>query len=333
MPLIDQINGEGQNRCQRGGDLSSKSPRIDPTLFHRIDLNLFRVFLEIAREGGIGAAARRLNVQQPSVSLALKRLEGHLDAALCLRNTRGIVLTPAGRVVAAFAERIFQQVQSLPPSVAAAAGEIEGQLTIRAVSGVVSPELDATLEAMHRRHPRIRLHIEIAPHRQMVEALQKGSAGACISFDTAPRTDLMYEPLMRERQQLYCGRSHPLYGSHITNPESLFDQRFIVTGLDEPDDVRYFRQRYRLGEVPVGEAENMTEAQRMIRLGIGIGFLPTTVIEDTARRQEFWPILPSAMLPNYLLYLITRPAAQQSLPTQLFLAEIRRRLAALGGPI
>ncbi|RJF94717.1 LysR family transcriptional regulator [Oleomonas cavernae] len=323
----------GRLRAPEAPTLSSKIPRVDTNLFQRIDLNLFRIFLEISRAGGIGAAARRLNVQQPSVSLALKRLEGHLDAVLCSRNTKGIVLTPAGRVVAAFAERIFQQVQSLPPSVAAAAGEIEGLLTIRAVSGVVSPELDATLEAMYRRHPRIRLHIEIAPHRLMLEALQKGAAEACISFDSAPRADLLYEPLMRERQQLYCGRSHPLYGAHVTNPESLFDQRFIVAGLDEPDDVRHFRQRYRLGEVPVGEAENLTEAQRMIRLGIGIGFLPTPVIEDTARRQEFWPILPSAMLPNYLLYLITKPAAQQTLPTQLFLAEIRRRLAARGGPI
>jgi hypothetical protein len=46
-----------------------------------------------------------------------------------------------------------------------------------------------------------------------------------------------------------------------------------------------------------------------------------------------WPILPQAMLPNYYLYLITMPEAQQTLPTQLFLHEIRRRLSARGTPV
>jgi hypothetical protein len=39
------------------------------------------------------------------------------------------------------------------------------------------------------------------------------------------------------------------------------------------------------------------------------------------------------MLPNYLLYLITKPEAQQTVPTQLFLREIRRRLSARGIPV
>jgi hypothetical protein len=39
------------------------------------------------------------------------------------------------------------------------------------------------------------------------------------------------------------------------------------------------------------------------------------------------------LLPNYLLYLITKPEAQQTVPTQLFLREIRRRLSARGRPV
>ena len=109
-------------------------------------------------------------------------------------------------------------------------------------------------------------------------------------------------------------------------------ERFIVSGTDEPDDVRHFRMRYRLGLEPAGEAENLEEAKRLIGIGVGIGFLPTSVAE-TARRDTLWPLLPAPMLPSYLLYLVTRPEADQTLPTQLFLAEIRRRLAALGGPL
>ena len=91
--------------------------------------------------------------------------------------------------------------------------------------------------------------------------------------------------------------------------------------------------RYRLGLKPSGEAENLEEAKRMIGAGVGIGFLPTVLVENSTNRDAFWAILPAPMLPNYLLYLITKPEAQQTVPTQLFLREIRRRLSARGRPV
>jgi DNA-binding transcriptional LysR family regulator len=313
--------------------MAARKPKLDPVLFRRIDLNLFKIFREIARAKGIGAAARRLNVQQPAVSLALRRLESHIGVPLCTRTSRGIELTAAGRTVAALGEHLFREVQSLPNAVDAVSGGVEGVLTIRLVSGVVSAELDETLEAMRRRHPGIRLRIDVAPCRIVVDALARGNAEVCIAFESALRSDLLYEPLVREFQQLYCSRSHPLFGARVNNPAVLAEERFILTGSDEPDDVRHFRLRYRLGLAPAGEAENLEEAQRMIGVGVGIGFLPTVLIERSAHRGELWPLLPQAMLPNYYLYLITKPEAQQTLPTQLFLHEIRRRLSARGTPV
>src|SRR5262245_20610481 len=98
--------------------MAKKPAKLDPALFQRIDLNLFKIFREVARAKGIGAAARRLNVQQPAVSLALKRLEAHVGAPLCIRTARGIELTPAGRVVAGLSEHVFEEVRSLPNALA-----------------------------------------------------------------------------------------------------------------------------------------------------------------------------------------------------------------------
>jgi DNA-binding transcriptional LysR family regulator len=313
--------------------MAAKIPRIDPLLFQRIDLNLFKIFREIVRAEGIGAAARRLRVQQPAVSLALKRLENYIGAELCLRTSKGIELTAAGRVVATMCDHLFADVQSLPNALAEAKGEVEGTLTIRLISGVVSAELDDTLDTMRRRHPNIRLKLDVAPCRIVVDALARGQAELCIAFESAQRTDLLYEPLVREYQQLYCGPGHPLFGALVSNPERLAGERFIVTGSDEPDDVGHFRRRYGLGRVPAGEAENLEEAKRMIAVGVGIGFLPTVLMDKSADRARFWAMLPKSMLPNYCLYLITQPEAQQTLPTQLFLREIRRRLSARGVPV
>ncbi len=306
--------------------------KLKPATVHQFDLNLLKIFREIARSGGISAAARRLNLQQPTVSLALKRMEDHLGSQLCERGARGITLTAAGRTVAIFAEQVYQGAQALP-QIAAAAGGIEGVLTIRAISSVCSGELDATLASLRARHPGLRIRIDIAPRRIVLQALLKGSAEVCISFDSAPRTDLLYEPLTREYQQLFCGRSSPFFGTTIVRPETLQGERFVVTGSDEPDDVRNLRQRYQLGAEPIGEAENLSEARRLIELGIGIGFLPTHLVEAQGHRGKLWAMLPRSILPNYLLYVITKPEAEQSPATQSFLGEMRRRLSAAHRPI
>lgn len=308
-------------------------PEVGESLFRRIDLNLLKIFREISRAEGVGAAARRLNLQQPTVSLALRRLEEHVGEKLCLRTARGIELTPAGQVIAGLCERLFEAVQTLPNDIAKTSGEVEGLLTIRSVSSVVSPDLDATLESMRRRHPGIRLRIDVAPCRIVVDALAKGRAEVCIAFDATPRAELLYEPLVREFQQLYCARSNPLYGARVTRPEMLTGERFVLTGSDEPNEVKSFRLRYRLGLKPAGEAENLEEARRMIRAGVGIGFLPTALAPEASDRGGLWPLLPQPMLPNYCLYLITHPEAQQTMPTQIFLHEMRRRLSARGAPI
>jgi DNA-binding transcriptional LysR family regulator len=301
------------------------------SLFKRIDLNLLKIFREVHRAGGVGAAARRLNLQQPTVSIALRRLEDHIGSKLCHRTARGIELTPSGQVLADFCDRLFEAVHELPNNILKAGNDVDGLLTIRTISGVVSAELDATLESMRRRHPRIRLRMDVAPCRIVIDALAKGHAEVCIAFDASPREELQYEPLVREFQQLYCARSSSLFGTRVVRPELLASERFILTGSDEPMEVRNFRHRYGLGQKTAGEAENLEEAKRMIRTGVGIGFLPTVLVSKDS--DDLWPVLPPAALPNYCLYLVTRPEAQQTVPTQLFLREMRRRLSALGGPI
>ena len=59
----------------------------------QLNLNLLRSFCAIADERGISSAARRLSLSQPSLSLALRRLEESLGCRLVHRDSRRFVLT------------------------------------------------------------------------------------------------------------------------------------------------------------------------------------------------------------------------------------------------
>jgi LysR family transcriptional activator of nhaA len=56
-------------------------------------------FRTVAAEGGVSAAARVLNVSQPSVSVQIRKLEQSLGHRLFEREGRSLRLTPEGRVV------------------------------------------------------------------------------------------------------------------------------------------------------------------------------------------------------------------------------------------
>ena len=189
----------------------------------KVDWNLFQLFHEVVRAGGIGAAARRLNRQQPTVSAGLKRLEDHLGVVLLKRTASGIELLPAGRALFDLCETMMGAVRAAPHDVALAAGLVEGVINIRMISSVVSAEFDAALAGLHRHHPGVGIHIEVAPWREVIAALKAGEAEVGIACDSAPDAALCYQPLMREVQQLYCHKAHALYGMTVPQPGDLAD--------------------------------------------------------------------------------------------------------------
>ncbi len=313
-------------RAERAASIGQSEER---RFIRRVDWNLFRQFYEIVQSGSLSGAARRLNLHQPSLSAALKRLEGHLDVSLCRRTPQGIELTPAGKALMGLATEMFEAVRLAPHLTLQAARRVEGTLSIRMITHIICPELDEALASIHQRNPGLEISIEVAPWRDVLEALIANKCDAGVTYDSGPRPQLRYEPLFRETQQLYCGRSHPLYGKTVLDPSTLSHEHFVLTHGDEPEDLEKFRQRYGLGRHTCGHAEDLHEVSRLLQLGIGIGFLPTVVAQPIGP-ERLWPLLNRSVLPSYFIYLVAPPAVRASAVGQLFLDEMRRRMQANG---
>lgn len=307
---------------------SPLSPHPDlPDFARQIDWNLFALFYEIVRAGGIGAAARRLNRQQPTISAGLKRLEDQLGVELLRRTSTGVEPVPAGRALFELCETMMGSVRCVPHEVAKAAGIVEGVIHVRMISSLVAPAFDEALSAFHASHPGVEIHLEVTPWRDVIKALKSGEAEVGIACDHAPSRELRYTPLIKEVQQLYCGPGHPLYGKTIRHPADLENEAYIQTGDDEPDELLRFRHRYGIGQRTGGFAENLHEVKRLIERGIGIGFLPTCVAETLDQGQTLWPLVSEDLLPDYHVFLITRGEPARNTPTEFFLDEIMSHLS------
>ena len=63
------------------------------------NLNLFRIFCEVAKTGNITKASENLYVSQPAISNAIKELESELGGQLFVRQNKGVVLTSYGEII------------------------------------------------------------------------------------------------------------------------------------------------------------------------------------------------------------------------------------------
>ena len=156
---------------RRAGDGAGRLPKLEQ----------LAAFREIVRAGGFHAAARRLGVAQPSLSARLKELEALLGVGLLERSGRRLRLTPEGRELLDYAEKILVLGREAVERVGARdrpAGRVRLGLTaIPAVTWL--PRLVARLE---RLHPAIRLEFVVEASEVLRELLQRGGLDlACLA--------------------------------------------------------------------------------------------------------------------------------------------------------
>ncbi len=127
-------------------------------------------FRAVAREGGVGKAAARLNVSAPTVSTQIKLLEEQMGDALFLRTGRRLVLTDLGRTVLRYADGVFDLGEELKAAVRHGGSEQPERLTVGL--SMVVPKLIAhriLQPALEMDQPIELVCIEDKPERLLAE--------------------------------------------------------------------------------------------------------------------------------------------------------------------
>ncbi|WP_298722054.1 LysR family transcriptional regulator [uncultured Ferrovibrio sp.] len=124
------------------------------------DLRNLETFVWVAHLGGFRAAADKLNATQPAVSQRIALLEAELGVKLFDREPRGISLTPKGRELLGYAERMVQ----LRADMMQAAREkhaMRGVVRLGVAETIVHTWLAKLIERMHAVYPALTLEIEV----------------------------------------------------------------------------------------------------------------------------------------------------------------------------
>ncbi|MBT9385961.1 LysR family transcriptional regulator [Pseudooceanicola sp. CBS1P-1] len=291
-----------------------------------LDWNLLRTFVVLAQSSSVSDAAQRLRLSQPTVSMALKRLEDRLGRQLIDRRPGHFALTDAGRLLREEAVEIEGAVRRLGVLLRETREEVQGHVTLMLASHVVTPILDQALSRFHRQHPRATLSLEVVPSRDAVALVSARRATAAICLLREPAPKLVCETVYREHFGLFCGPPHPLFRRPEVSEADLAGQRH-VSHMTDTHAVELMLMAMKLDPNVVARSSNTEELRRMIMAGIGIGPLPVHVAaEDVARgRLRRLPPLDQAA-PAVDVQLIWHPQARLNRAEVAFLEILRTEI-------
>jgi DNA-binding transcriptional LysR family regulator len=114
-----------------------------------------RVFLAIAREGTLGAAARKIGQTQPTMGRRLRALEQALGQTLFQRTADGFVLTDEGSAALAHAERIEEEALALQRQASGTETQLDGTLRLSSSDWFGTLMLSPVIAAFGKRHPKV----------------------------------------------------------------------------------------------------------------------------------------------------------------------------------
>jgi len=287
-----------------------------------LDWNLLKIFHEIVQAGGISPAAPRLNLRQPAISLALKRLEERIGSILCRRGPAGFELSDEGQRVAEVCEALNCLVAQMPSLIADVSKELRGRVRLQLISSIVNGTLDESISRFHELHPNVELFVSVATWDAVGRSLLRNESDIGIAPARFHHAGLHYDLLFREVHKPYCGRSHPLFGKKIRHAADLADFPFILTGADEPDELTQYRLQHGLGRKVGGVSEHLDETKRLAILGVGICFLPIGFAAQDVDGGRLWSLLGNSDEPAMQIYVITNPHAPRHFASELFVREL-----------
>src|ERR1700759_1543326 len=140
------------------------------------DLAAFDLLLTVARQGSLGRAAAEHGISQPAARTRIRQLEARLGLALIERSPRGSKLTPAGALVAGWAQTAVDAAAALDAGVTALRREHESRVRIVASMTVAEYLLPGWLTALRALDPGAAVALGAVSSADVAEAVLSGAA-------------------------------------------------------------------------------------------------------------------------------------------------------------
>ena len=296
-------------------------------------LTELRYIVAVARLQHFGRAAEACFVSQPTLSVAVKKLEDELGVQLFERGPGEVSITPAGRRVVEQAQRALEEADKVKTLAKSAADPLDGPLKLGAIFTIAPYLLPQMIPVLRRRAPRMPLVLEENYTATLSERLKRGEIDAALVALPFDEPGITVTPLYDEQFVVALAKTHPWAKRKSIAADELAKESLLLLGTGHcfrdqvlnacPELSRYSQAS--AGIQKTFEGSSLETIRHMVASGIGITVLPVTA---KPARDELLRFVPFDEPPSRRVVLAWR----KSFPRTAAIEALRHAILAVALP-
>ena len=193
-------------------------------------LTELRYIVAVARERHFGRAAEACFVSQPTLSVAIKKLEEELDVKIFERGASEISTTPLGEAIVRQAQSVIEQAAGIKEIAKRGKDPLSGPLRLGIIYTIGPYLLPELVRHAIEMTPQMPLVLQENFTARLLEMLRTGELDCAIMAEPFPDTGLAVAPLYDEPFVVTVPKSHPLAKRKSVSAEELKQETMLLLG-------------------------------------------------------------------------------------------------------
>jgi LysR family hydrogen peroxide-inducible transcriptional activator len=265
-------------------------------------LTELKYIVAVARQKHFGHAAEACFVAQPTLSVAIKKLEDELGVVIFERGGTEISMTPLGAQIVAQAERVLEQTAAIKEIAKQNKDPLAGPFRLGIIYTVAPYLLPLLVKNMIEQVPQMPLVLQENFTVRLLELLRQGELDAAIMALPFSDQGLMVQPLYDEPFVVALPKHHPWSNRPNIPSEDLKSETMLLLGnghcfRDQVLEVCPEMSRFSTtgdGIARTFEGSSLETIRHMVSSGIGITVLPHASVPDMHSKDGMLRYVPFA---------------------------------------
>jgi len=257
----------------------------------KFDWNRARAFLVTAEEGSLSAAARALDMAQPTVGRQVSALEAELGISLFERTNSGLVLTQSGADLMAQVKAMADAATNLSRMASGHVDAVAGSVCISATEMIAAFILPPIIEKLRKQWPKIEIEIIASSD---TSNLSRREADIAIRNYQPTQQELIAKRVRNTSGHLYAAKSYIHNLERRRSPQDLNNAVFL--GVDRSNNVISYLNKFGFqlssSNFPVIVANHLVQWE-MVKYGVGIGFMTADIGDAEPLVERVLPTFPA----------------------------------------
>ena len=268
-------------------------------------LTELRYIVAVARERHFGRAALACHVSQPTLSVAIKKLEEELDVKLFERGSSELSITPLGELIVRQAQQVIEQAAAIKQIAKSGKDPLSGPLKLGIIYTIGPYLLPALVKQVIARTPQMPLMLQENFTVKLLEMLRTGELDCAIMAEPFPDSGLAVAPLYDEPFMVAVPRTHPLAKRKQVSSEEVKAETMLLLGTGHcfrdhvlevcPEFARFSSEAE--GIRKSFEGSSLETIKHMVASGMGITVVPQLSVPDEPQTHvaylKFSPPVPT----------------------------------------